>query len=187
MHVIIVRLRKALVAVMLPVTLGACSTTGMSRVAEPQARGAQVAGRCPQPRETERAPDTYYVRTNPLPGTVENLERGRLLYQRDARPAPCASCHGADGGGQGPAGRDLVPPPRNFTCADTMRRIPDGQLYWVIERGSGTFHLPARQAAQEIERPGRGTRFTAMRAYREDLSETDIWQIIMYIRTLARE
>ncbi|MGH7833100.1 MAG: hypothetical protein ACREQK_05615 [Candidatus Binatia bacterium] len=48
-----------------------------------------------------------------------------------------------------------------------MRRITDGQMHWVIENGSGELHLPARQGAQEIERPGRRTRFTAMRSHKE--------------------
>jgi hypothetical protein len=68
-----------------------------------------------------------------------------------------------------------------------MSRITDGQMYWVIENGSGELHLPARQGAQEIERPGRGRRFTGMRSYKEQLSETDIWALIMYIRTLQRD
>ena len=68
-----------------------------------------------------------------------------------------------------------------------MSRITDGQMYWVIENGPGEFHLPARQGAQEIERPGRRTRFTAMRSHKEDLSETDIWELILYIRTLQRD
>jgi hypothetical protein len=56
----------------------------------------------------------------------------------------------------------------------------------VIENGSGEMHLPARQGAQEVERPGRRTRFTAMSAHKEQLSETDIWALILYIRTLQR-
>jgi hypothetical protein len=60
-------------------------------------------------------------------------------------------------------------------------------VFWVIANGSGEFHFPSRQGAQEMERPGRRTRFTAMRAHREYLSDTGIWQLILYIRSLARE
>jgi hypothetical protein len=66
-----------------------------------------------------------------------------------------------------------------------MGAIPDGQLYWVLENGSGDFHLPSEQGAQQIERPGRRSRFTAMQAYRDLLSETEIWQLVMYLRTFA--
>ena len=64
-----------------------------------------------------------------------------------------------------------------------MTLLPDGQLYWVIETGAGSFHLPSEQGAQTIERPGRRTRFTAMRAHKEYLNDIDIWQLILYIRT----
>ena len=181
------RLRRSVAALMPLVVLAACSVAEAPSPADSSTRESTVAGRCPEPRNTARAPDGYYFRTNPLPKTAENLGRGHRLYESDAKPVPCAGCHGTDGNGTGPAGRELAPPPRNFRCAETMARITDGQMYWVIENGSGDFHLPSRQGAQEIERPGRRTRFTAMRAHKEYLSETDIWQLIMYIRTRADE
>lgn len=143
------------------------------------------AAQCPQPRATARAPASYYSLANPIPATAENIARGRELYQSEARPAPCATCHGVTGDGMGPQGRALTPPPRNFACAQSMSALPDGQLFWVIQNGSGSFHGPARQGAQEIERPARRLQFTAMRAYRDGLSETDTWQLILYIRSLA--
>lgn len=150
--------------------------------------GAQsAAGQCPEPRTTPRAPESYQRRVNPLPSTAENLERGRALYQQVARPEPCANCHGASGDGRGPAGQGLVPPPRNFACAPTMDGISDGQLFWVIENGSGDYHRPARQGAQTIERPARGTpSTTAMRGHKDYLSDTDIWSLVLYLRSLER-
>lgn len=142
-----------------------------------------AAGDCPQPRNTPAAPESYERRTNPLADSAENLERGRLLYQQ-ARPQPCVDCHGASGNGRGPAAAGLAPPPRNFSCALTMQGISDGQLYWVIEKGSGDYHLPSRQGAQMVERPARGTRATAMRSYGDQLSDTDIWSLVLYLRSL---
>lgn len=144
-----------------------------------------VAGHCPQPRTTERAPDSDYERVNPLPMSAEHLQRGRQLYETGGRPANCNHCHGVLGDGKGPAGADLDPPPRNFTCAATMEAITDGQLYWVIENGSGAFHLPSRQGAQQIKRPGRGKPTTGMRGYGDRLAETEIWQLILYLRSLS--
>ena len=96
------------------------------------------------------APNSYYNRTNPLEKTAENLDKGELRYQRAATPLPCVQCHGKNGEGKGPLGKGLVPPPRNFACAETMNQLPDRQLYWVIEKGSGAFHLPSEQGAQQI-------------------------------------
>lgn len=160
----------------------AAMCAGLALAQAPQSAAVQ----CPQPRATERAPASYYSLANPLPATAENIERGRQLYQNETRPATCASCHGVDGRGNGPQGVGLTPPPRNFACAQTMSAIPDGQLFWVIQNGAGDYHQPARQGAQEIERPARRSRFTAMRAYRDTLSETDIWQLVLYLRTQAR-
>lgn len=167
--------------------LGGVAAAGVAHVTagEPAASVASSIT-CPQPRTTERAPDSYYVRVNPLPATAEHLERGRRLYEHDAKPN-CRQCHGAKGEGNGPAAVALEPPPRNFTCTVTMGTIPDGQLFWVIEQGSGDFHLPSRQGAQQVERPARGRPKTAMRGYGDHLTETDIWQLVLYIRTLAAQ
>lgn len=143
------------------------------------------ASDCPQARQTEQAPDSYLALTNPLPRSEQHIARGRMLYEAQRAPASCAACHGTDGRG-GPAGTGLVPPPRNLACAATMDPLPDGQLYWVIERGSGAFHEPASQGAQQIGRPGRRAA-TSMQPFGEQLSETEIWQLLTYIRTLAEQ
>jgi mono/diheme cytochrome c family protein len=183
---VLVRAREGILGLMVLLGATACSGTDGARPAVFTEPTATAAGRCPEPRDTPRAPDSYYWLTSPLPVTPENLERGRKLYAADARPLACAACHGMTGDGRGQAGRALVPPPRNFQCAESMARVTDGQMFWIIENGSGDFHLPSRQGAQEIERPGRRTRFTAMRAYREYLDETDVWSLVQYIRSLAR-
>lgn len=149
--------------------------------------GHQVAGQCPEPRSTQRAPDSRYGLSNPLAPTTRNIDRGRDLYAADRSGGSCADCHGVLGHGNGPAGQALVPPPRNFACALTMNDLSDGQLFWIIENGSGDFHLPARQGAQQVTRPGRRDSPTAMTDYRRQLSDVEIWQLILYIRTLAEE
>jgi cytochrome c553 len=159
-------------------------TSASYGTADEHTTAAATAGNCPQPRTTERAPDSYIARVNPLPATAEHLERGRQLYERTAKP-DCQGCHGVNGDGNGPAAAGLEPPARNFTCTVTMATITDGQLYWVIERGSGDFHLPSRQGAQQIERPARGRPTTAMRGYGDQLTATDIWQLVLYLRIFA--
>ncbi len=118
---------------------------------------------CPQPRFTGRAPEAVYQRTNPLPATAANVDAGHDLFE-DVEPRPCALCHGVTGDGRGFLAEQFDPPPRNFACAETINGIPDGQLYWIIRNGS----------------PG-----TAMPAYRR-LDEEQTWQLVMYLRALAR-
>lgn len=117
---------------------------------------------CPQPRQTVQAPDEFYNLVNPLGNTADNIEKGRLLFSLDVQPT-CVMCHGAQGDGTGGFGADMSPKPRNFTCAETMSPIPDGQLFWVIRNGSPDTGMPPFQ----------------------DLRDEQIWQLILYIRSLG--
>ncbi len=117
---------------------------------------------CPQPRFTGKAPEPLYSQVNPLQASRSNRNAGRELYAEALAPA-CSDCHGDKGAGNGPLSDQFEPQPRNFTCAETIEGIPDGQLYWIIRNGS----------------PG-----TAMPAY-DFLSDDEIWQLVLYLRGLA--
>ena len=76
---------------------------------------------------------------------AETLERGKHVYQQF-----CVHCHGADGAGQGPAGRALDPPPRDFRTGVFMvasppgDRLPtDAQLLRLVEKGRIERGMPA--------------------------------------------
>jgi mono/diheme cytochrome c family protein len=125
--------------------------------------GDSGAAQCPQPRTTMKAPEELYNRTNPVENTPDNIERGRLLFQLDAQPT-CVLCHGSQGDGTGGFGANLSPPPRNFTCSETMKDISDGQLFWIIRNGSPDTGMPPFQ----------------------DLQDKQIWNLIRFIRSLAR-
>jgi mono/diheme cytochrome c family protein len=122
------------------------------------------SGVCPQLRATARAPDEIYNLKNPVEPSMENAFRGESFFQTDAQPTACKVCHGSVGNGMGMMAQGLQPPPRNFTCSETMKEIPDGQLFWIIKNGS----------------PG-----TGMPAYK-DLNDEAVWQIIHYIRRLGK-
>lgn len=47
----------------------------------------------------------------------------------------CASCHGAAGGGDGPAGVALEPKPRNFADAAWQASVDDARIATVIKNG----------------------------------------------------
>jgi len=126
---------------------------------------AKEIPRCPQPRFTQKAPDSIYKLINPLKPTPENLKKGKIFYQVRAKPMPCKHCHGVKGDGLGPMARGFDPPPRDFTCAKTVQGVSDGQLFWIIKNGS----------------PG-----TGMLAFKK-MSDKKIWQIVLYIRQLAKE
>lgn len=121
------------------------------------------AAQCPQPRFTGKAPEPFYSQTNPLSVGRAPLAAGRKLYEKDAEPA-CQLCHGIKGDGMGPLSAQFEPRPRNFACKETVNGIPDGQLFWIVRNGS----------------PG-----TSMPAF-GSLSDGQIWQIVLYLRALAK-
>lgn len=126
--------------------------------------GDGALGVCPQPRNTQKAPEQFLSMTNPVPASPQAVKAGKLLFQETAKPLACMNCHGGKGDGAGVMGMAFQPPPRNFTCGQTMKHLPDGQLFWVIKNGS----------------PG-----TGMMAF-GNLSDDEVWQLIHYIRSLAR-
>lgn len=78
-----------------------------------------------------------------VPAAVPDYARGRTLYAEH-----CASCHGVNGNGKGPAAADLKPPPIDFTDKERSSERSIFALYQVIEQGlDGTSmasfaHLP---------------------------------------------
>ncbi len=121
-------------------------------------------GQCPQPRFTGKAPDEYYQRANPLPPTEANLAAGEAIYRGEPRRISCASCHGARGDGKGPMAGQFDPPPRNFTCAQTIKGVPDGQLFWIVRFGSPETSMPPHRK----------------------LTDEQIWQVVLHLRRLSR-
>lgn len=91
-----------------------------------------------------------------------NAENGNTLFQ-----ANCATCHGPGGKGDGPVGKALQPPPRDFTVGD-FKFDTDGDgtpgtdtdLSNVIKQGGGAFggsplmapwgHLPESDTADLV-------------------------------------
>ena len=126
--------------------------------------GRAGSGVCPQQRATVQAPDELYNAENPLENNSENIFAGRALFQTDAQPTTCKVCHGVEGNGMGMMANGQNPPPRNFTCVETMKSIPDGQMFWIIQNGS----------------PG-----TGMPAFKT-LEEKQIWQLVLYLRKFAK-
>ena len=115
---------------------------------------------CPQNRTTPDAPAKFAELKNPLEATEKRIKKGEVLFIDTAQPMQCLHCHDARGDGTGELGLQADPPARNFTCAETMKSISDGQMFWVIKNG---------------------IKGTAMPAY-PDLADWQIWVLIHYVR-----
>ncbi len=101
-------------------------------------------------------PADYASKTSP----AADAAAGQTIYTQN-----CTSCHGDAGLGDGPAGAALDPVPGNLQNA--AKEASDAYLFWIISEGGSA-----------------ASRSASMAAYKGVLSETDIWNVIAYIKTL---
>lgn len=93
-----------------------------------------------------------------IPQSEPNLKQGALLYANQ-----CASCHGANGAGDGPASVGMVPPPVNFMDKERYQQRTLYGLYNTMTQG---------------------VEGTGMMAYRQ-LSDEERWSLAFYVGSLA--
>ena len=85
--------------------------------------------------------------------------KGKATFQ-----AKCVSCHGPEGKGDGPVGKALKPPAGDFSSAESKKKSPE-ELQKIIENG-----VPK----------------TAMVAWKKQLNETEIQDVLAYVVTLRK-
>ena len=96
---------------------------------------------------------------NPEPKTAESIEAGKGLYKRF-----CASCHGPNGKGDG--GMALSGGTPSDLADETWDYgATDGEIFITIRDGVSSDML----------------------AYKEKLSEKQIWQVVNFIRSIGPE
>lgn len=111
--------------------------------------------------ERARSLNAALVASYPVPMAprkAPDLEKGQALYQ-----AQCASCHGAQGKGDGPLAAQLNPPPVAFSDRERARERSLFALHQTITRGVEGTSMPAFGA----------------------LSDEDRWSLSLYASTLA--
>jgi mono/diheme cytochrome c family protein len=101
------------------------------------------------------APGSAAQLQNPLPVTIELLQRGQERFD-----IFCAPCHGYGGDGDGMVVRRGFPKPPSYHTSG-LRQAPDSHLFEVITHGYG-----------------------AMYPYAERVPIDDRWAIVAYIRAL---
>jgi mono/diheme cytochrome c family protein len=112
--------------------------------------------------EGSTVPAEYASKTNPLAGQTDAVTAGKDIFDTN-----CASCHGEDAKGDGPAGVSLTPPPADLL--EPASEDSDGEMFWRISLGN---QIPDMQGS-------------AMVSWKDQLSETQIWQVITYLRSLV--
>jgi copper transport protein len=96
---------------------------------------------------------------NPIPPNPQSVGAGKAIYE-----VHCVPCHGEAGKGDGPLGLTLNPKPADLTLHAIPGVHTDAQLFDWITNGF----------------PG-----SAMPAWKAQLSDTDRWNLVNFIRTMA--
>jgi mono/diheme cytochrome c family protein len=86
-------------------------------------------------------------------------DKGKAAYER-----LCSACHGTQGKGDGPAGQMIRPPAADLTSSKVKGK-PDAELFQTIQNG----------------RPP-----TPMAAFKGQLSDQQIHDVVAYIRSLGK-
>jgi mono/diheme cytochrome c family protein len=73
-----------------------------------------------------------------LPGSGARAQAADVAKGEQVFKLYCASCHGEKGDGQGPVGKTLNPPPRNFQVGDFKYGGTDKDIFEVISNGAAT-------------------------------------------------
>jgi mono/diheme cytochrome c family protein len=108
-------------------------------------------------KEKWTAPAAEARKKNPVAVNGSSLAAGQKIYLKR-----CLACHGRTGNGDGPDAVDLGIHPAKLSDPG-VREEADGELFWKITIGKKPM-------------PNYGTR----------LSPTDRWNVINYLRTLAK-
>ena len=99
-----------------------------------------------------------------LAQTKGDAKAGKAKYD-----ANCVGCHGATGKGDGAAAAALNPKPQDHTNGKVMKALSDKYLFEIIKDGGA-----AVKKAPIM--PASGKKF----------SDQEVWDIVAYIRSLAK-
>jgi mono/diheme cytochrome c family protein len=105
-----------------------------------------------------RAPPAAANRPNPVAGNANATALGEKLYV-----ANCLTCHGPTGHGDGPGAAALEKKPANLGARIRETGEKDGELFWKISEGRAP-----------------------MVTWKTQLTETQRWELVNYIRTFAK-
>ena len=114
------------------------------------------------PQSTKAMPEEYATKHMPKGWWTnqEIIEEGRNLYLgRTKSNVNCAKCHGK-------TGKPTKSGARNFRDTDTMKKFSDSHLFWRISEG-----VP----------------YSTMEAFKGNLSEEEIWKVIVFVSTLGMD
>ncbi|HTV57923.1 MAG TPA: c-type cytochrome [Verrucomicrobiae bacterium] len=112
----------------------------------------------PPPAEY-KIPDPAKKQANPIKSSPDSIAEGKKQYGTE-----CTMCHGANGDGKGDLAVDMKLSLADFRDPATLKDLTDGEIYYIIKNGKG-------------DMPAEGDR----------LKPAETWEIVNYIRSLAKK
>ena len=105
----------------------------------------------------EAPPEAKNIK-RPAPADASSAERGQKLYSLN-----CLPCHGQTGKGEGPMSKALNVHAGNLTDRARMGKQSDGEIFWKTAKGK-----------------------TPMPVFEQKLAEKELWDVVAYVRSLAK-
>lgn len=101
---------------------------------------------------------------NPVASSPESIAKGKELYMERAK-GNCVFCHGETGAGNEANLAKLHRKPADLTNKERMTAMTDGEVFWKVSKGI-TGIMPAGE---------------------KRMSEEERWNVVNYVRTLAKD
>jgi mono/diheme cytochrome c family protein len=114
-----------------------------------------------EPKDTPASTDntSSAERKNPVKPTAENLASAKKFFGFD-----CAMCHGVSGDGKGDLAASMDLKMNDWRDSSVLTKMSDGGIYDLIVKGKGKMS-------------GEGDR----------ISSPKVWELVNYVRTLAKQ
>jgi len=101
----------------------------------------------------------WFMSAQGVSAAAGDATKGKSIYQ-----SKCVTCHGPEGKGDGPVGIKLKPPAGNFSSAESKKKSAN-DLQEIIENGKPK---------------------TSMKAWKKQLNETEMQDVLAYVLTLRK-
>jgi mono/diheme cytochrome c family protein len=123
--------------------------------------GSEVAPTAPVQARGWTLGEDAATKQNPLKPDEKTLAAGKAVFKQK-----CQKCHGPGGLGDGPDADPDAAPDMDLTNPKRAERNTDGVVFYKVLNGRGRPKMPA---------------------FKDELSEEQIWQVVTYVQTLRKK
>jgi mono/diheme cytochrome c family protein len=141
------------------VSFSAVQGASQAKQGAPQAKEATHDHDAPTPGGWTLPPDAQQKKS-PLTADAKTLALGKSVFKNK-----CQKCHGANGLGDGPDADPDHQEDMDLTNASRASKNPEGVMFYKVSNGRKKPKMPA---------------------FKEQLSENDIWAVVAYAQSLRK-